>query len=286
LRKSLWVLGVLVSLVRVLPASAQSLPTSQPPYLQVIMEDVKVGHDDDHSRLEAGWPAAFEKAKSPYFGIGMVALSGAPQAWFLTPFESNKAIGESFKLNADDTTLAAELSRLARADAAHINNARTVYLRARKEMSRGAFPDLGKQRFYEVTIFRVRPGHEDQFAAVAKAYGDAAGRAAPGAAYRVYEVIAGMPGPVYFVISSVAAHDEFDKGMSDGDATMKGMTPDEMGVMQKFATEGMVNSETQRFRIDPNMCYVPKDVRASDPAFWNPKKPAAKATTPPVPPQR
>jgi hypothetical protein len=44
----------------------------------------------------------------------------------------------------------------------------------------------------------------------------------------------------------------------------------------------MINAETQRFRLDPNMCYVPKEVRASDPTFWNPKKPAtAKPATPP-----
>ena len=152
---------------------------SQPAYLQITIEEVKVGHDDEHSRLEAGWVAAFERAKSPFSGIGLVALSGQPQAWFLTPFESHEAIGQSFKLMADDPVLAAK-SRLARADAAHVNNLRVVYLRARKELSRGAFPDIGKQRFYEITIFRVRPGHEDQFAAVAKAYGDSAGRVAPG----------------------------------------------------------------------------------------------------------
>jgi hypothetical protein len=280
-RKFLWTLGVLSAVVRVSPASAQSLPTSQPMYLQVTMEDVKFGHDDDHSKLEAGWPAAFEKAKSPYYGIGMVAISGAPQAWFLTPFDSNRAIGESFKLNSDDAVLAAELARLSRADAAHINTLRNVYLRARKEMSHGAFPDVAKQRFYEVTIFRVRPGHEDQFAEAAKAYGSAAGRTAPGAAYRVYEVVAGMPGPTYFVISSVVSHGDFDKAASEGDATTKGMTKEQLAVMDKFGAEGLINAETQRFRIDPNMCYVPKDVRASDPAFWNPKKPAAKATTPP-----
>jgi hypothetical protein len=148
-------------------------------------------------------------------------------------------------------------------------------------MSHGAFPDVAKQRFYEVTIFRVRPGHEDQFAEAAKAYGSAAGRTAPGAAYRVYEVVAGMPGPTYFVISSVVSHGDFDKAASEGDATTKGMTKEQLAVMDKFGAEGLINAETQRFRIDPNMCYVPKDVRASDPAFWNPKKPAAKATTPP-----
>jgi len=66
---------------------------------------------------------------------------------------------------------------------------------------------------------------------------------------------------------------------------MKAFTKDEMALLQKFSTDGLINSETQRFRVDPNMCYVPKDVRASDPAFWNPKKPAVKATTTPQPPR-
>jgi hypothetical protein len=283
MRKLLCVLGVVVSLIRVAPASAQSLPTSQPNYVQITVEEVKVGHDDDHSKLEAGWPAAFEKAKSPYYGLGMVAMTGAPQAWFLTPFESNRAMGESLKANADDPVLSAELARLARADTAHITNARNILLRARKELSRGAFPDLGKQRFYEITMFRVRPGHEDQFAEVAKAYGAAAGRAAPNTAYRVYETVAGSPGATYYVISTVVSLADLDQAFSEGDATMKAMTKDEMALLQKFATEGLINSEAQRFRIDPNMCYVSKEVRATDPAFWNPKKPAVKATTTPQP---
>lgn len=287
MRKLLYILGIFsLLLVRVTPASAQALPTSQPNYLQITIEDVKVGHDDEHSKLEAGWPAAFEKAKSPYFGIGMVAMTGSPQAWFITPYESNKAIGESMKLNADDPVLAAELTRLAKADAAHITNLRQVYLAARKDLSYGGFPDVGKQRFFEVTIFRVRPGHEGQFAEAGKAYGAATRRAAPNASYRVYEVVGGMTGPTYFVLSSVVSHGDFDKSTSEGETTMKGMTPEEQATLQKFSTEALINSETQRFRVDANMCYVPKEVRATDPAFWTPKKPVVKPTTAPPQPQR
>jgi hypothetical protein len=282
MRTSLCVLGVCLSsfVLRVVPAYPQALPTSQPTYIQITMEDVKVGHDDEHSKLEAGWPAAFEKAKSPYYGIGMVALTGSPQAWFVTPYESNQAIGESMKLNASDPVLATELARLAQADTAHITNMREVYLQAMKDLSRGTFPDVARQRFYQVTIFRVRPGHEGQFVAAAKAYGASAGRSAPETAYRVYEVVMGMPSPTFFVISSATSQGEFDKDTRDGDATMKGMTQTEQDVLQKFSTEGMINSEVQRFRIDPNMCYLPKDARATDPAFWSPKKPLTKGSTP------
>ena len=51
-----------------------------------------------------------------------------------------------------------------------MNSGRSVELRARPEYSSGAYPDLAKQRFWEVTVFRMRPGTEESFAAMAKAY--------------------------------------------------------------------------------------------------------------------
>src|SRR5206468_1508122 len=162
----------------------QGLPTSQPNMLQIFREEVKVGHEADHSKTEAGWPAAFEKAKFPYFSLGLVALTGTSEAWFLVPYESNQVMGDALRRQSDDPVLSAELARLSRADAEHITSVRSILASARKDLTRGAFPDPGKQRFWEVTMFRVRPGHEEAFTAAAKAYGAAAGRSAPNTAYR------------------------------------------------------------------------------------------------------
>src|SRR6476660_5680737 len=113
------------------------LPTTQPALLQIIMEEVKVGHEADHAKTESGWPVAFEKAKIPYYGLGMVTLTGRPEAWFLNPFESSQTVGDSLKRNSDDPVLAAELARLSRADADHINGIRTIMASARKDLSHG-----------------------------------------------------------------------------------------------------------------------------------------------------
>src|SRR5262249_42846430 len=263
---------------------AQGLPTSQPNVLQIIREEVKVGQDADHVKTEAGWPSAFEKVKYPYFYIALVAMTGPTEAWFVVPFDSHAAMADDLK-RSDEPTLAAELARLGKADAQHISSARRMTAVARKDLSRGAFPETAKQRFYEITTFRVRPGHEEQFAAAAKAYGAAAGRSAPNISYRVYEVIAGMPSPTYFVISSVTSFADFDKTLADGQALMKGATPQERTDFAKFDTEALISSATQRVRLDPEMSYVPKETRASDPGFWMPKKPltTAAAKKPPQP---
>jgi hypothetical protein len=260
-------------------ALGQSLPTSQPNLVQIFREEVKVGHGADHVKTEAGWPAAFEKAKSPYFSLAFVTLTGPSEAWFIVPFDSHQAIGDSLKRESDDPVLGAELARLSRADAEHITSLRSIQAVARKDLTRGAFPDTAKQRFWEITVFRVRPGHQADFEAAAKAYGAAAGRSAPATTYRVYQVIAGTPTPTYLVFSSVVSFSEFDKMMADGDATMKGASPEERAALQKFSTDALISQETQRFRLDPEMSYVPKEVRAQDPAFWMPKKPAVKRPT-------
>jgi hypothetical protein len=251
-------------------AQAQGLPTSQPSLVTIVREEVKVGRAAEHARIEAGWPAAYERAKSPDYYLAMVSMTGPSEAWYISPYASHAAIGESMKREGADAALTAELARLARADAEVLNGLRTIQAVARPDLSMGAFPDLARQRFWEITTFRVRPGHRAEFDAAAKAYISAAQRSAPGTTFRTYEVIAGMLTPTFIVFSSVESYALFDQMMANGAQTMQGATADERAVLQKFSTDGMINEETNRFRLDPKQSYVSRETRATDPAFWGP----------------
>ena len=251
--------------------SGQGIPTSQPSLLTITREEVKTGHNAAHAAHEVGWPAAYAKAKSPFYYLAMVSITGPNEAWYVSPYESHAKLGESMKMESDNAALSAELARLARADADHINSVRTIHAVARTDLSYGAYPDMGLARYWEITTFRVRPGFEEGFANAAKAYAAAAKRATPGASWRTYEVMAGLPGPTYLVFSSVQSFAEFDKGMTENMALTKAFTPDELATLQKFATSGMINAETHRFRLDPSQSYVDAPTKAKDPSFWNPK---------------
>lgn len=255
-------------------AQAQGLPTTQPTIVNIYREQVKVGREADHERIEAGWPAAFAKAKSTGYYFALTSLTGTPEAWFMQPYASNAAIGDELKMISGDTALSAELARLSRADAEVIDNLRVIQARARPDLSHGDFPDLTKVRFYEITTFRVRPGHEAEFEAAAKAYGAATDRAGTGAHYRVYEVMAGLPGNTYYVFSSVTSYAEFDAMEASGQKTWQSLTADEQATMQKFSTDALINAETNRFALNPTMSYVAPETRATDPAFWMPKRAA------------
>jgi hypothetical protein len=266
--------------MQAITASAQSgLPTSQPNYLTIVREEVKLGRASEHERIEAGWPAAYQKAKSPDYYLALVSATGRPEAWYIQAFDSHKALGESMKRENEDAVLSAELKRLSRADADVLNNATVMHAVARKDLSMGDYPDIGKARFFELTTFRVRPGHEGEFEAAARAYASAAKRLAPNTRFRVYEIMAGVPGPTYLVFSSMESFAAFDQATQEGQAIMKGASQAERTALDKFGTEGLLNVETQRFRVDPVMSYVPTETRASDPAFWMPKKAAPAKTT-------
>ena len=257
-------------------AVAQGMPTSQPKFLHIGREKVKMGRTADHSKWEAGWPAAFEKSKSPYNYVALVTLTGPSEAWYLIPLASQAAFGEMNARDEADSALSAELDRLSRGDADFVSETSAMQAVARPELSHGAFPDLATMRFWEIGTFRVKPGHDGEFEAAVKAYGASAGRSAPNASWRTYEVVAGAPDGTYLFLSSVASFGDFDRARQEGDASWKGLNYDERSTMQKLLADGTVSSSSNRFRLDPVQSFVPMETRQKDPAFWMPKA-AAKA---------
>lgn len=249
---------------------AQGLPKSQPKLLTVVREEVKVGRTEEHARHETGWPAAYEKSKSTDYYLALSSMTGSPEVWYMIPAESHAQIAESMKRDDKDPVLSAELARLAHADAEFVHRVTTLNAIARPDLSVGPYPDIAKARFFEISIVRVRPGKSELFDEVVKAYVGAVKRTAPNASYRTYQVIAGMPGPTYLVISSVEGFAAFDKTMADEMAVFKGATAEEQATFRKWG-DAVASEEVQRFRVDPRQSYVSREVRAQDPEFWQSK---------------
>ena len=251
-------------------AQNNGLPTSQPNRLVMIREDVKVGHNADHAKNEAGWPAAFEKAKSPNYYLAATSMTGPNVAWYLVPFASYAAEGETMKREDKDPVLSAELARLALRDAEFINNVNVVHTVARTDLSLGKFPDVAKIRFSEISFCSVKQGQEQKVEDALKTYAAVRKRVAPDSSYRVYEVVAGMPGPTFVIIQSVEDYAQFDQTSANHNKVFVMATADEKKEFDKWG-EAVARWETNRFRIDPVQSYVSKEVRTSDPEFWSPK---------------
>lgn len=250
---------------------AQSgLPAAQPKRLTIIREHVKPGMGAGHARHEAGWPAAFEKAKSPDYYLALTSMTGPTEAWYLIASESHAAEAAAMKRDAKDEVLSAELDRLALGDAEFITGVTTVQTIGRPDLGYGKFPEIGKARFFEILFFSVRQGQEGRMDAMLKTYAGVRKRVSPDASYRVYTVQAGMPDPTYIIMMSVADYAEFDRTMAEHNKVFEVATAEEQAEFAKWG-EIVHRSEANRFRVSPGMSYVSKEVRASDPGFWSAK---------------
>jgi hypothetical protein len=276
----------MVATVMAMPAGliAQTqtgLPTTQPTAITIFREFVKPGHNAEHEKLEVGWPAAFAKSKSPAYYLALTSMTGANEAWYVSTYASWKALGDQNKADAGNAVLTAELDRLSKADGEHLTNTISIHAIGRPDLSHGAFPEIAKQRVFEITWYRVRMGHEDGFDAAAKVVQKAFAKALPQSSYRVYQVVGGVAGgPTFLVFSSGTAYEFFDGAMATGSALNAAYSAEDRAMLQKFTLEGIVNVEAQRFTVNGPMSYVPAETIAQDPAFWLPKKPAAKPASP------
>ena len=126
-------------------AIAQTLPTSQPNMITIVREEVKLGRDADHAKVEAGWPAVYEKAKSPDYYLAMTSMTGAPGGGArYRVCVARRQIGDSLK--REDGERRGRLMGRAHAPA-HASRRRTPSTAfasfrrcARKDLSYGAYP--------------------------------------------------------------------------------------------------------------------------------------------------
>lgn len=247
-------------------AVAQPLPTSQPTYLAIVIEQVPAGHGPAWDALARERRAVLERAALAPTTLALRAVTGADEAWFISPAASFAEVGErsSRRPAAPEATA---LERVETAMAAHVAARRTVQARARPDLSRGAYPDLAAQRVWEISVFRVQAGYEDAVSAAFASYAAAADRAKLGLSWRVYEVVAGLPGPTYLVFSSVPTHAGLDTMAAEDHAIVPSFTA-ENGVAFSRFQKALTSGEVNRYRLDPALSTVPAEVRARDAAFW------------------
>jgi hypothetical protein len=237
-----------------------------------------VGRGGQHVITEAGWPRAFAKAKTKNYYLAMTAVYGPQEAWFLEGHESMAELDESNKAIDAAPGLNAELDKLSQADAANISGARGLLGRFRPELSNPGKVDVAKTRVWEVLVFQVRPGHEGDFNEAAKIYKTTVEGAKLDFPWATYEVLAGMPGPVYLVFLPHETLTEIDPATGVGAEVGKALSAESQKRLSTLA-EGYTSVDDIVFSLSPQMSYMSDEFVARDPKFWTRKPPAAKKQT-------
>lgn len=275
---AMWV-GVLLAAV----AQAQA-PAPPPKVIAIFEENVKVGKDAAHEKLESNWARTWVNAKWPGQTLAMKTIAGPSQAWFVEPYESMASF-EKLQHDTDKmTALTAQTDLLSAQDGELLTGARRIIATYREDLS--YLPANGlpvpRLRYFDVEIFQVRPGHNAEFVESRQLTKAAHEKAKMPDSMVYYAVAAGAPNGTFIRfrgLQSLADEDRYEGAHSAKNYQ------DAVGASTKrideLTSSSVVSIQHLIYQFDPKMSYMPKDFTSMDPDFWTPKpKPAVSNAAP------
>jgi hypothetical protein len=264
-------------------ASAQD-PTMGPPKVLVInREYLKPGRGGSaHEKTESAFVRAMAAAKWPTHYFGMDSLSGPSRALFLVGYPSFEAWEKDNLATQKNATLSAAIDRASTADGDLLSvyeSSASVY---REDMSLRAAVNIAQMRYFEITQFVVRPGHEKEFEALAKMYTEGYGKAVPDAHWATFErqygaSTGGSVGDVFIVLNPMKSLAEVDAGFGDSKKFASSLSESQAKKLAELTASCIESVQTNLFVFNPKESYAPDEWIKAD-SFWKPKvaAPAAK----------
>ena len=262
-------------------------PTSPPPkVLVIIREFTKPGKGGSaHMKTESAFVNAFNAAKWPQHYLAADGVSGMPRSIFFVGYESFAAWEKDTAATNNNASLSAALDRATLADGEMLSSSETSTFVYREDQSYHSAVDIAQMRYFEITRFHVRPGHEKEWDDVVKIYVDNFGKAVPDAHWAVYQDMYGRDsGGTYLVITPMKSLSEIDKGFANSKKFAEQMGEAGMKKLSDLAAASIDSTESNILAFNPRLSYPPDAWVKADPEFWKPK-PMAPAKAPAKPAQ-
>jgi hypothetical protein len=275
--KRLTSLSILLCLVIGVAATLTAQTAPPPKVLVVTREFLKPGKaGGPHQKTESAFVQAMTAAKWPTRYLGTDAMTGVSRAVFFTGYDSMDAWGKDMATTYANTKLAAALDRAFIADGELLNSVETNVFAYREDLSLNANVEIAKMRYFEVTSFHAKPGHEMEWEAIAKMYVDNYAKANPAGHWATYQQMYGAhSGGVYVVFIPMKSLGEVDAEMAADKKFYEVMGESGMKKMMDLVASSTDSVESNVLVFNPAMSYVSEDWMKADPSFWKPKPAAA-----------
>jgi len=253
-------------------AQEKSQANSIPKVLQITREYTKPGRAGNvHEAAESAFVQAATRAKWPTHYLAMTSLSGKQRALFLTSYASLEAWEKDTAAVAKNPTLSAALDAASVADGEQLDSIDQGVFVFNEEMSLRPVADLSQMRFMELSIYRVRPGHEREWSEAVKMVKAAYEKGVPGSHWGVFNQVYGGEGDSYLVLTSRKTLAEVDHGFQVEDKQFEAaIGADGMKKLDELIAASVESSLHQLFSFNPHMSYVADEWIKADPDFWKP----------------
>ncbi len=259
------------------PAAAQAAAEPSP-YLLIVREEVKAGKGPAHAANEGAWAAAMLKGKSPFGWLGMTALVGPSDAWFITPYQSYAAWQKTDAAFESMAAVKADNDKHANLDGDLVSRTSSMLVRYRSDLSYQPQVSLPRMRYMMVDIMRVKAGQGAAFSAGWRMQVEAHQKAKMDEHWAVYDVAAGAPAGTVIFLYPMPSLEAMDASgpMHGSDAFRDGVGEAGRNQMRDVNSTALDSTQRLIFQLRSDMSVLPPDWAATD-GFWAVKPPAPPA---------
>lgn len=248
-----------------------------PKVLTIYREFTKPGKSGSpHEKTESAFVQASIAAKWPTHYLAVESVTGKPRALFLTGYESFAAWEKDQAATRKNTAFSAALDRAWAADGELLSETDSTALIFHEEYSLRPEVDIAHMRYFEISLYQVRHGHEKDWDDIVKLV-TAGYQKIQDAHWDTYEVAYGLQGNTYVIFTPMKSAAEIDQGFAEGKDFVAAMGAEGMRKLAELSSAAIESSQTNLFMFNPKMSYVDDDWVKADPEFWRPKAAAAHA---------
>jgi hypothetical protein len=249
-----------------------------PKVLVILREFIKPGKAGTaHEKSESAFVQAFRAAKWPTEYLAVDSLSGKPRSLFLIGYDSFAAWEKDAQAAQKNATLSAALDKAGAIDGELQSETDSGIFTYREDLSLRPGVDLPHMRYFEITLFVVKPGHEREFEDLGKKYVSAYEKI-PDVRWATFQMQYGQWGSAYAVFSPLKSASEIDAETGQGKQFEQQMGEEGMKKLAEMSAASIDHVQTNLFIFNPKESYVGEKWSNADP-FWKPA-PAKKAAKP------
>lgn len=257
-----------------------------PPKVLVIQREfVKPGRAGAiHDKSEGAFVRGMAAAKWPTHYFGMNSLSGRSRALFFIGYGSFAAWEKDNMDTAHNATLSAAMDRASMADGDLLSSYDSSVWMYDDDASLNTKGSIAEMRYMELSVFKVRPGHRQEWNELVKLYKSGYEKV-PNAHWATFQSMYGMEnGGEYLVATPMKSLAEVDQSLNDEKQFLSSLGGDGLKKLQELERSCVETTQTNLFQFNPKMSYPPDAWVKADPGFWKPKAeaPAKKEAAKPV----
>jgi hypothetical protein len=245
--------------------------TPPPKVLSITREYLKPGKGGAaHERAEGAFIQAMTRAKWPTHYFALTAVTGRPRVLFLTGYESFEAWEKDVLGEQKNSALSSALDRASVTDGELLSDYDSTALVYSEDYSLRGPVDIAHMRYFEISLYRVRPGHDADWGNIVKMV-KAAYEKVPEAHWAAYHAEYGQEGNTYVIFTPLKSASEIDQSFAQDKQFMTNMGEDGMKKFGELMSSSIEFSQHNLFVINPSMSYPPEKWIQTDPDFWKPK---------------